>query len=157
VWGNGLNEVKDDEIGEHTFETLYLHGVPVIRSAHDPINGWQRVQHWFQPMITTSGEQPALIVSPECSTLIRTLPQLLQASVNPEQLDDDGPTHAAKALRYLVMSRPEPPGIAPKPEGRDLSQLDERTRREIEYLRNVDREEPREVPAYSLGDFWGTT
>jgi hypothetical protein len=25
-----LNDVKDGEIGEDTFETLYLHGLPVI-------------------------------------------------------------------------------------------------------------------------------
>jgi len=157
VWGNALNDVKEDEIGEHTFETLFLHGLPVVRSAHDPIAGWQRLQHWFQPMITPAGEQPALIVSPDCSILIRTIPQLLQAETNPEDLDDHGPVHAAKALRYLVMSRPEPPGIAPKPDGRDLSKLDARTRAEIEYLREVERDEPREAPAYSLGDFWGTT
>jgi hypothetical protein len=155
VWGNPINSVPDDDIGEHTFETLFLHGLPVIRSDHDPINGWQRLQHWFQPIVTKTGEIPALIVSPDCSTLIRTLPQLLQATVNPEDLDDGGPTHAAKALRYLVMSRPEPPGVAVKPEGRDLSQLDERTRAEIEYMRTVDRDEPREVAAYSLGEFWG--
>jgi hypothetical protein len=153
-WGNPENDVKDDEIGEHTFETLFFHGLPVVRAQHDPINGWQRLQHWFEPMITPTGEQPALIVSPDCSTLIRSLPQLLQATANPEDLDDAGATHPAKALRYLVMSRPEPPGLAPKPEGRDLSTLDARTRQEIEYLREVERDEPRDVPAYSLGDFW---
>jgi hypothetical protein len=155
IWGNPLKTVPDDEIGEHTFETLFLHGLPVIRSDHDPINGWQRLQHWFQPMITEKGELPALIVSPDCSTLIRTVPQLLQASLNPEELDDAGPAHAAKALRYLVMSRPEPPGVEVKPDGRDLSKLDAKTRAEIEYLRTIEREEPREVAAYSLGEFWG--
>lgn len=156
VWGNPLNDVAADDIGEHTFETLYTHGVPVIRSAHDPINGWQRLQHWFEPMITATGEIPALVVSPDCPVLIRSLPQLLQATTNPEDIDDSGAVHAAKALRYLVMSRPEPPGLAPPAEGRDLSQLDERTRREIEYMRSVEQTDGRGVDPYSLGDFWGS-
>jgi phage terminase large subunit len=157
AWGNPVSEISADDIGEHTFETLFLHGLPVIRSMHDPINGWQRLQHWFQPMLLPTGEQPALIVSPECSVLIRTLPQLLQADVNPEDLDDHGAVHVAKALRYLVMSRPEPPGVAPKPEGRDLSRLDERVRAEIEYLREAEQaaDARAEAGPYSLGDFWG--
>jgi hypothetical protein len=155
IWGNALKDVNEDEIGEDTFETLFLHGLPVIRSAHDPVNGWQRLQHWFQPMIVPTGEQPALIVSPECQVLIRTLPQLLQDETNPEDVYAKSPVHAAKALRYLVMSRPEPPGLAPPAAGRDLSMLDARTRAEIEYLRRIERDEAHPVGVYSLGDFWG--
>jgi len=157
TWGNPESEISSDDIGEHTFETLYVHGLPVVRSAHDPVNGWQRMQHWFEPIIDGTSERPALIVSPDCEQVIRTLPQLLQDETNPEDIDERGPLAAAKALRYLVMSRPEPPGVAPKPSGRDLSKLDERTRYEIEFMREHERaaDGRREAEAYSMGEFWG--
>jgi hypothetical protein len=157
AWANAPGKVTDDDIGEHTFETLYRHGLPVVESTHDPVAGWQRLQHWFEPMVTDDGPVAALIVSPDCDTVIRTLPQLLQDAHNAEDIDDNGLTEAAKALRYLVMSRPEPPMMAAPPKGRDLSKLDARTRGEIEYLRACDAasENAAATESYSMGEFWG--
>jgi len=87
--------------------------------------------------------------------LVRTLPQVVQHPTNKE--DCDGPTIAAKALRYLLMSRPEPPTIAPKASGRDLSTLDERTRAEIEYLARCEASETETLSPMSMGDFWGAS
>jgi hypothetical protein len=157
VWGNAPGKVADDDIGEHTFETLFRHGLPVVPSTHDPINGWQRLQHWFEPMKVEDGEQAALIINPACVTLIRSIPQLLQDAHSAEDVDEVGATEGAKALRYLVMSRPEPPMMAPPPKGRDLSKLDPRVRGEIEYLaRCEDQEAQQTASAYSLGEFWAT-
>ena len=157
AWGNAPAKVKDDDIGEGTFETLYNNGVPVVESTHDPIAGWQRLQHWLEPMTIDGREQATLIVSPACRTVIATLPQLLQDDHQPEDVDDTGETHAAKALRYLVMSRPEPPTAPPLPDGRDLSKLDDRVRQEIEFLREIDQAEATDQAAaeYSMGEFWG--
>ena len=157
AWGNAPGKIKEDEIGENTFETLYNNGLPVVQSVHDPVAGWQRLQHWFEPMRTDDGEQSALIISPDCESLIRTIPQLLQDKSDLEDVDDDGATYAAKALRYLVMARPEPPTMAPPVKGRDLSKLDSRTRAEIEYMRACDAEAeaPAESAALSMGEFWG--
>jgi hypothetical protein len=159
AWGNAPDKVTDDDIGEHTFETLFRHGLPVVPSTHDPVAGWQRLQHWFEPMSIDGGEQPALIVNPACVMLLRTLPQLLQDERNAEDINDHGATEAAKALRYLAMSRPEPPMMTPPRKGRDLSKLDVRTREEIEYLARVDAAEAGAVTAdqYSMGEFWGSS
>src|SRR4029077_17510433 len=145
-------------IGEHTFETLWRHGLPVVQSTHDPIEGWQRLQHWFEPMRTDDGDQAALIVNPSCLTVLRTIPQLLQDEHDTEDIDERGATEAAKALRYLAMSRPEPPTVEPPRKGRDLSKLDPKTRAEIEYLARCDAEEQGDVASasYSVGEFWGS-
>jgi len=157
AWGNAPGKITDDDIGEHTFETLHRHGLPIVQSVHDPVAGWQRLQHWLEPMVTDAGEVPALVISPDCDTVIRTLPQLLQDARNLETIDDAGAIEAATALRYLVMARPEPPMMAPPPKGRDLSKLDARTRAEIEYLRACDAAaETPEAAAWSMGEFWGS-
>lgn len=158
AWGNAPGHVTEDDIGEHTFETLYRHGLPVVESTHDPIAGWQRLQHWFEPMPTVDGEQAALVVNPACVTLIRSLPQLLQDEKHTEDVDERGATEAAKALRYLVMSRPEPPMMPPPRKGRDLSKLDRRIREEIEYLARCEDAERADVPSdvFSMGEFWGS-
>lgn len=157
VWGNAPAKQDEEDIGEGTFETLYRHGVPVVESVHEPVEGWQRLQHWLEPMkLENDQECAALIINPMCTTLVRTLPQLLQDPNHPEDVDERGATEAAKALRYLVMSRPEPPMMAPPPKGRDLSKLDPRTRAEIEYLRTCEATtEDRAAEAYSMGEFWG--
>lgn len=156
AWGNPPSDLSDDDIGENTFETLYRNGLPVIRSAHDPVNGWQRLQHWFEPMPIAAGEQATLIVSPECDQVIRTVPSLLQDEKYPEDVNASGATEAAKALRYLVMSRPEPPSMTPLRQGRDLSRLDEKTRAEIEYLARCDNENAADADPYSMGQLWDT-
>jgi hypothetical protein len=158
AWGNAPGHVSDDDIGEHTFETLYRHGLPVVESTHDPVAGWQRLQHWFEPMQIDGGEQAAFIVSPACVNVIRTLPQLLQDARHAEDIDEAGAIEAAKALRYLVMSRPEPPMMQAPAAGRDLSKLDARTRGEIEYLARCEAAAASDAPAdpYSLGEFWGS-
>jgi hypothetical protein len=158
AWGNAPGHVAEDDIGEAVFETLYRHGLPVVESVHDPIAGWQRLQHWFEPMQIDGGEQAALIIHPSCVTVNRTIPQMLQDARHAEDVDEAGATEAAKALRYLVMSRPEPPMMAPPSKGRDLSKLDPRVRAEIEYLARVEAAEASDAPAdaYSLGEFWGS-
>lgn len=146
AWANPPKEIPESEHGEDIFETLFLNGLPVIRSDHDPVAGWQRLQHWLQPMGQTA--DPALIVSPDCAMTIRTLPQLIQSQSNAEEVDESGAIAAARALRYLVMSRPAVPQAPEKPSGRDLSQMDERTRADIERLARIEVEEAKPPVSY---------
>lgn len=101
----GNRGIKDAEGGEDIFETLARHELFVQPSAHDPVMGWQRLRHWLRQL---DNGQSALIVHPQCETLIRTLPQLIASKLDPEDVDDASPSTAAKALRYFVMSRPMP-------------------------------------------------
>jgi len=147
--GNAIGEHLDAAFGEDVFETLYRAGFAVIRSEHDAVTGWQRLQHWF---VVEGDALPALIVDPSCTTLLRTLPQLIQAPTNEEDVDDEGATAAAKALRYLVMSRPQrhaPDAWKPQ---RDLSTLDDKTRGDIERLRAYEAREAGEMSTISRTD-----
>lgn len=138
TFGNAPSDVPDVKVGEDVFETLHRAKFTVYRSEHDPVAGWQRLQHWF----AVEGDgKPALIVDPSCTTLIKTVPQLIQAPTDIEDVDDGGATSAAKALRYIVMSRPQRSMSTSKSPVRDLSLLDERTRHDIQRLARIEARE----------------
>ena len=147
--GNAISEPLDAAFGEDVFETLHLAGFDVIRSEHDAVTGWQRLQHWF---VVEGDALPALIVDPSCTTVLRTLPQLIQAPTNEEDVDEDGATAAGKALRYLVMSRPQRHAPEAGKQQRDLSTLDDKTRGDIERLRAYEAREAGETSTIQRSD-----
>jgi hypothetical protein len=112
--GDPAMAIRQAESGEDLFETMQKEGWYVSPAKHERLNGWQRVRDWLRPMLLpdpTTGKpkpQAALIISPDCEYLIRTLPQLMQDEAKLEDIDTTGEDHAADALRYLVMSRPSP-------------------------------------------------
>ena len=59
---------------------------------------------------------PGLVIFPQCTELIRTLPLLVYDEHNHEDVSDSCEDHAPEALRYGVMSRhprPAPPQSRP--------------------------------------------
>lgn len=99
MWGG------QDQTGETLAETFIRMGVPVVQANKDRINGWQRVRAWLRD---APDGQPWLQVHPRCAYLVRTLPQMQQDARDPEDVDSDLDDHAADALRYFCMARPEP-------------------------------------------------
>ena len=104
--------------GEWIGLTLQRHGVPVRRVSNDRVNGWQRV-HEALGLDPATGT-PWLTIHPRCRYLTRTLPLMVQAKLNPEDLESDSDDHACDALRYLLMgglrpvvSRPQGPEVVP--------------------------------------------
>lgn len=95
------------QTGQPISETFARQGVPLSKGNHDRVNGWQRVRAWLSPM-SSDDPRPWMVIHPRCSYLLRTLPQLVMDDTQPEDVDTDGPDHAADALRYLVMGRPAP-------------------------------------------------
>lgn len=98
---------KSGELGEWIGLTLQRHGLPVIRVSNNRVNGWQRV-HEALGVDPVSGT-PWLTVHPRCRYGIRTLPLMVQAKDNPEDLDSETDDHWCDALRYLLMG-----GLRPK-------------------------------------------
>jgi hypothetical protein len=70
------------------------------------VNGWARVRAWLR---NRPDGQPFLRIHPRCAYLIRTLGALTMDEKTPEDLDTEGPDHAADALRYVIMARQAPP------------------------------------------------
>ena len=113
VYDNQMHTPNDDT-GEPIIETflrgLRSGGVSVgARPADkDRINGWARLRAWLRDDPTGT---PWLKVSPHCRYLARTLPSMISADHNPEDLDSDLEDHACDAIRYWSMSRPSPGSV----------------------------------------------
>ena len=108
---------KHGELGEWIGLTLQRHGLPVIRVSNDRVNGWQRVH---EALGVSPAGTPWLTVHPRCRYLIRTIPLMVQAKTNLEDVDSDSDDHACDALRYLLMgglrpsiARPTTPALVP--------------------------------------------
>ena len=92
------------EIGEWIGLTLARYGVPVARVSNDRVNGWQRVHEALAICPHTDHTpRPWLTIHPRCKYLIRTMPLMVQAANDPEDLDSEVDDHACDALRYLLM------------------------------------------------------
>lgn len=95
-------------MGESIGQTFARYGVPMIYPSNDRMAGWQRVHEALSP---SPDGTPWMTIHPRCKYLIRTLPLMVQAKNNPEDLDTDSDDHACDALRYLLMGglRPSAP------------------------------------------------
>lgn len=106
---------KHGELGEWIGLTLIRHGVPCVRVSNDRVNGWQRV-HEALAVDPTTGT-PWLTIHPRCRYGIRTMPLMVQAKNNLEDVDTDSDDHFCDSVRYLLMGglRPSAPrrSIAP--------------------------------------------
>lgn len=125
------------ERGEWIGLTLIRHGLPVFRVSNDRVNGWQRVHEalGIDPVLKT----PWLTVHPRCKYLIRTLPLMVQAKNNPEDIDTDGDDHGADALRYMLMG-----GLRPSTGRRVVPEVAPYS---LAWYRKMFRGEPRGVLA----------
>lgn len=95
----------DGDSGESPAETYGRFGVPLQQASKERVPGWARLRHWLQD---APDGKPWLMVHPDCTYLIRTLPSLLSEKNKPEDVDSDGEDHSADALRYFCMARPAP-------------------------------------------------
>lgn len=93
---------KPDEYGETVSETFSRAGIPMRRGHDDPIAGWQRVRSWLD----VDDGVPRLTIHRSCRQLLRTLPTLVSASSNPDDIDDVPDAYPARAVSYWAMSRP---------------------------------------------------
>lgn len=132
TFGNPPSDVPERQRGEDAFEVMRRAGLAVVRSRHHDVSGWQRLQQWLKPIKAQDGSLvPALILSPECEVLAAALPKLLQDQLDKENIRAAEYDFSAKALRYIVMSRPSVTTLEPTPQARDLSNFDDKTRRDI--------------------------
>lgn len=98
----------EQDTGESAAETFQRYGVPLIQATKDRVNGWKRLREWLA--LAPDGK-PWLMVHPDCTYLIRTVPSLISDETHPEDVDTDGEDHSADALRYFVMARPAPGSV----------------------------------------------
>lgn len=98
------NVTRKGFLGESIAESLGMSGVPVQPADNARIVGWQRVREF---LANAPDGKPWLQVFPNCTNLIKYMPQLQYDEHNREDAAD-GNDHAPEALRYGLMSRPSP-------------------------------------------------
>jgi hypothetical protein len=106
------NKGKTD--GKSPAEVFAENGIPMIQATKERVNGWKRVREWlhvFDDTDPVSGEtfkNSKLKIFDTCTNLIEAIPAMVIAENNPEDIEDHPLDHCPDALRYGVMSRPQP-------------------------------------------------
>ncbi len=104
---------KEGEHGESISETFSRAGLPMMRGSKDRINRWSRVRSWLEVKTWrrvdgSTFQSPSLVIHPDCSRLIRTLPTLVAASTDPDDIEETPDEYPAAGVSYYAMSRPMP-------------------------------------------------
>lgn len=95
--------------GESIADTYSSRGVHCEQASKNRLNGKDRVHAWLKVHEMEDGKRLSkLKVFDSCRHVIRTLPALPVDMRNPEDVDTDAEDHAYDALRYGLMSRPDP-------------------------------------------------
>lgn len=68
--------------------------------------GWQLMASMFEA--AGSPDAPGLYATTSCQSIFHTIPTLVHASTDPEDIDTTGVDHTADALRYLVCAMRDP-------------------------------------------------
>jgi hypothetical protein len=101
VFADPALKADTGQIGESIGQTFARYGVPLIYPSNDRVSGWQRVHEALA--VDPATQTPWLTLHPRCKYGARTLPLMVQAKNNPEDMDSDGDDHFCDALRYLLM------------------------------------------------------
>lgn len=96
-------EIISQAYKEVTKKALYA-----VKGRNERIIGWGQVREYLKPYMKQGQPTARLQIFTSCPELIRTLPSLVYDEHRVEDLDTDGDDDAADALRYGIMSRPEP-------------------------------------------------
>jgi Terminase large subunit, T4likevirus-type, N-terminal len=106
------NKGKAD--GKSPAEVFAEMGVPLIQATKERVNGWKRVREWLRiyddtdPVTGEKFKNARLKIFDNCRGLIEAIPSMIIDEKNPEDIDDHSLDHAPDALRYGLMSRPQP-------------------------------------------------
>ncbi len=93
---------KKGEHGETVSETFSNLGLPMWRGHDNSPAGYQRLRSWLDVV----DGAPMLTIHRDCKQLIRTLPTLVSATSDPDDIDLVPDAYPAKACSFWAMSRP---------------------------------------------------
>jgi hypothetical protein len=95
--------------GESIADTYADLGVYCDQASKNRINGKDRVHAWLKVLEDSKGRKRSrLMVFDNCRSLVRTMPSLPLHQTHVEDVDTDAEDHAYDALRYGLMSCPDP-------------------------------------------------
>ncbi len=116
-WGKKLSYVvcnaemfpKANEVGETVSESFRRAGVPLVKGTEDRVAAFSRLRSW----LAKTDPVVAFTVNPECRYWLRTLPTLISAKTDPDDVEATTDEYAAVATAIFTMSRPMP-SVAPR-------------------------------------------
>lgn len=92
------------DTGRTMAELFNLNGVPLVRASNNRVQGWMVMKEYLK--IREDG-RPGLILSPDCTQLIRDIQAVQHDEKNPEDVAKEPHeyTHTVDAMRYLCVFR----------------------------------------------------
>lgn len=102
---------RRQETGKSAADLFRENGLPLIKANNNRVQGWYNLKEWLNPYEDEQGIKTAhLVITKNCTNLIRTLPQLQHDEHDPNDVAKNPHeiTHAPDAIRYFVAGRPKP-------------------------------------------------
>ena len=100
---------RRQESGKSVAEIFAQHGIMLIKTSNQRVQGWLAMKEWLKPIISSDGKTKtaALKIFPNCKNLIRSIPALQTDKVNPNDCAQEPHeiTHAPDALRGFCTYR----------------------------------------------------
>lgn len=123
---------RRQETGKSAADLFREHKISLFKADNNRIQGWYNLKEWLKPYEDEQGIMTAsLVITKNCTNLIRTLPQLQCDERDPNDVATEPHelTHGPDAIRYFLAGRPKPhmaqhpqpiynfPSERPKPDG----------------------------------------
>jgi len=108
IWAKKGDEFAGNELIEQEYYNITGKRLRLIQGNNDRINGWRVVREYLKPFLKDNKLEARLKVFFICDNLIKTFPSLVYDPIKAEDLDTDGEDHAADAIRYGIMTKPDP-------------------------------------------------
>jgi len=112
IWakkGESSDELSGAEIMEQTYYNILKKRIHLVRGNNDRIIGWNIMREYLKPYLDQTGKLTAkLQIFETCPMIIETLPSLIYDEHRLEDLNTNSNDHGADAIRYGLMTRPEP-------------------------------------------------
>ena len=105
--------IWDRSRGESIAETAARYGIYFTPGDNRRIPGWMQVHYRFQ---FDGNGYARMYVFNTCKAFLRTIPLMMYAASDPEDLDTRLEDHCPDEVRYMCMSRPVTPVAAAEPE-----------------------------------------
>ncbi len=110
---------RRQETGKSAAEIFLDNGLFLTQANNDREQGWLNLKEWLDPYEDEQGITTAsLVITKNCTNLIRTLPQIQKDEKNPNDVATEPHelTHAPDSIRYFIAGRPAPAIRLKKPE-----------------------------------------
>jgi len=102
---------RRQETGKSAADLFRDNKINLVRANNNRVQGWYNLKEWLKSYDDEQGIKTAsLVITKNCTNLIRTLPQLQSDERDPNDVSSEPHelTHGPDAIRYFIAGRPRP-------------------------------------------------